>query len=95
MHYCELSDIEIDSMVSKICSPGFHRNYCNNPADAWSIIFENKISIKYLEHGVWVAEHDVIPFQYGKNPLRAAMTVFLLMQESANVPVNSTGPDLR
>lgn len=30
-----------------------------------------------------------------ENAIRAAMIVFLMMQESANVPANSTGSDLR
>ena len=29
------------------------------------------------------------------NPLRAAMIVFLMVQDSANVPANSTGSDIR
>ena len=65
-------------------------DYCNNPADAWPIIFSNRIGIvpgtatdKWAaHHGDWnIATADA-------NPLRAAMTVFLLMQESANVQDN-------
>ena len=39
----------------------------------------------------WQLDTDVME----ANPLRAAMIVFLMMQESANVPANSTGSDLR
>lgn len=77
-------------------------DYCNNPSDAWQIIFANKIRVspvmymsddngEYLCTGEWEAgtlwsgtgafynskyhacQHD--------NPLRAAMIVFLMMQE--------------
>lgn len=59
---------------------------CNNPADAWPIIFSNRIALTPYGHGAafWEAED-----RYGtgksdcdKNPLRAAMIVFLKMQES-------------
>lgn len=71
---------------------------CNNPADAWPIITGNYISLMYEESlGKWCAgkpywvdgcewqlDIDVID----ENPLRAAMIVFLQMQESANVQGN-------
>lgn len=70
---------------------------CNNPADAWSIIVDKKICLAFdvfaepQDDGKWVASpaygwekervrHD--------NPLRAAMIVYLQMQESANVQDN-------
>jgi hypothetical protein len=76
---------------------------CNNPADAWPIIADKKICLAFdvfaepQDGGGWVASpaygweservrHD--------NPLRAAMILFLKMQESANVPANPTGTDL-
>lgn len=86
-------------------------DYCNNPADAWPIIFSNLISVEpdyefidpseeeCFASGLWISEY----FD-GKNkslryadpsPLRAAMIVFLMMQDSANVPANSTGSDIR
>lgn len=58
--------------------------YCNNPVDAWPIITSNRIGIvpgtatdKWAaHHGDWeIAIADV-------NPLRAAMIVFLMMQEA-------------
>ena len=68
---------------------------CNNPADAWPIIVENKISTMWmtaekewcawsggdLEEGCW--EWENIPDYYfsGESPLRAAMIVFLMMKE--------------
>lgn len=59
-------------------------NPCNNPADAWPIITSNRIGIvpgtatdKWAaHHGDWdIAIADV-------NPLRAAMIIFLMMQDS-------------
>ncbi|ELK6656017.1 DUF2591 domain-containing protein [Citrobacter freundii] len=81
---------------------------CNNPADAWPIIVENNMSLhapRYKEG--WMAEftgsdddvNDGFSVEYleshHENPLRAAMIVFLMMQDSANVPANSTGSDIR
>ena len=73
---------------------------CNNPADAWPIIINNKISIVSLDNK-WIAapvdtvidgitgdsevcfyaSYDAVS---DANPLRAAMIVFLMMQESKN-----------
>ena len=60
-------------------------DYCNNPSDAWPIIMVNRINI-YASEGP-----DFMPWMAGcggmmvsnKNPLRAAMIVFLMMQEQA------------
>lgn len=57
-------------------------NYCNNPADAWSIIVDNRISLfptSYTKQG-WQAEHAIHGVVKHKNPLRAAMIVFLMMK---------------
>jgi len=71
------------------CSPGFAMievpDYCNNPSDAWPIIVANRINV-YASEGP-----DFMPWMAGcggimvsnKNPLRAAMIVFLMMQEQA------------
>lgn len=63
---------------------------CNNPSDAWPIIFENEIAIiPPVSNGTngWKAER-FFPKNCGKlidaidkNPLRAAMIVYLMMQE--------------
>lgn len=58
-------------------------DYCNNPSDAWPIILANRINV-YASEGP-----DFMPWMAGccsvmvsnKNPLRAAMIVFLMMQE--------------
>lgn len=75
-------------------------DYCNNPADAWPIVVENKISLVWIaETSRWCASHggnaereywgwDECPDVYHEsiNPLRAAMIVFLMMQESDQSP---------
>lgn len=69
---------------------------CNNPADAWPIIFDNKITIMH-DGGFgdrapeWSAcssfyindrgVADYFNLTDATNPLRAAMIVFLMMQE--------------
>lgn len=68
-------------------------NPCNNPADAWPIITGNGISL-YHDNGNWQAEmtyyapvgafgtdETCSKFVDDKNPLRAAMILFLMMQE--------------
>lgn len=70
------------------------KNYCNKPEDAWQIIFANGISL-YHDNGNWQAEmtyyapvgvfgtdETCSKFVDDKNPLRAAMIVFLMMQEA-------------
>lgn len=78
-------------------------DYCNNPADAWPIIAENRITVMIDDTtNDWSAAVvqdfcDSSAFKYSnchKNPLRAAMVTFLMMQESANVPANSTRSDI-
>lgn len=62
-------------------------DYCNNPADAWPIIVENKIGLTPPMHDEnWEAmTFDKFGYvnknEYTVNPLRAAMIVFLLMKE--------------
>ncbi|MGK0705150.1 phage protein NinX family protein [Yokenella regensburgei] len=65
---------------------------CNNPADAWPIISENRISLMYdksTEEGneaQWClasspCDQHVVDYMSESKLLRAAMTVFLMMQE--------------
>lgn len=72
--------------------------------DAGPIIQSAGISIVKYGHGMWLASSDAywvdgvewqIDGEAHQNPLRAAMIVFLMMQDSANVPANSTGSDIR
>lgn len=74
---------------------------CNNAADAWPIIAENKISIMWmteekqwcawangeLQEGCWEWKYCPDDYSHDDNPLRAAMIVFLMMQESSNADV--------
>lgn len=83
--------------------------WCNNSEEAWSVIYKNKISIMWmteekqwcawangeLEEGCWEWKYCPDDYSHDDNPLRAAMIVFLMMQESASVPANSTGSNLR
>lgn len=61
-------------------------DYCNNPADAWPIITEHKISIYAMSEadarGKWGAEsfYPNEAYHFNDNPLRAAMLVFLMMK---------------
>jgi len=70
-------------------------NYCKNPSDAWPIILANKISLSpdiYIDEDTgravvtddWEAESQIKPYisHMTNNPLRAAMIVFLRMQDS-------------
>lgn len=72
--------------------PNAYFKPCNNPADAWPIIIANKINIRFGAEGF---RHEAQFIQYGResveayheNPLRAAMIVFLKMQESQNAKI--------
>ena len=74
-------------------SVGVVHDYCNNPSDVWPIIIKNKISIMN-DGDLWEASIDfdgdlekhgtdeVLTKHYEHaNPLRAAMIVYLMMQE--------------
>lgn len=67
-------------------------NPCQNPEDAWPIITENKISIMFDstdtryegEYHEWcdaISSCQKFGIQHQSNPLRAAMIVFLKMNE--------------
>lgn len=79
----------IETGVVGYTKNGLH-DYCNNPADAWPIIAENGITLAFQD-GNWWADNlaywvDGVEWNIGgiidKNPLRAAMVVFLMMKES-------------
>jgi hypothetical protein len=71
-------------------SNGNKFNPCNNPSDAWPIIVENKIDV-IQDNGqeYALATNSAIMMYQGEdvfiaqdvNPLRAAMIVFLMMQD--------------
>lgn len=57
---------------------------CSNPADAMPIIIDNKIAISPTSIGAeWVSSHRYFR-AINKNPLRAAMEVFLMMKDEEN-----------
>lgn len=59
-------------------------DYCNNPADAWPIITENRISTIYLGENEWGCRGDGDKSAcraINSNALRCAMIVFLMMKE--------------
>jgi hypothetical protein len=74
------------------CGPagdGWHQidipNYCNNPADAWPIIENNRIGVMPSEmktKELWMSTSGKGSYAYHENPLRAAMIVFLQMQDA-------------
>ncbi|MBZ6385122.1 phage protein NinX family protein [Pantoea piersonii] len=64
------------------------KNYCNSWSDAGPIILANKITIsapmEYDQPADWLAypASDIDLCESHPNPLRAAMIVFLVMQEA-------------
>lgn len=103
MDYSKLSDHEINVKVgsvigftAKLMAVNKQTDYCNNPADAWTIIKENMISVcayRQANPGMkevswWEADNFCEHITRDDNPLRAAMIVFLKMQDSANVQDN-------
>lgn len=61
-------------------------NPCLNPSQAMPIVIENGISLisDWNEIGVWGATYQPWYTSENKNPLRAAMEVFLMMKEAEN-----------
>ena len=67
------------------------RDYCNNPSDAWPIIHGNDIMLNpNCADELWKAEQGFrekpsgfydVATAHNKNPLRAAMIVFLMMRD--------------
>lgn len=76
---CHAHDADGRSVSNKV----FHwYDFCNNPSDAWGVIFKNKISIdSWHDSDEWTADRGPI-YASGENPLRAAMIVFLMMKDA-------------
>ncbi len=88
--YASMSDFEINcrvhAEVMEISGLDSFKakDYCHNPADAWSIITASMISIRPIGSGgqLWEASGmGGMKADYDKNPLRAAMVVFLIMKD--------------
>ena len=94
-YYDEVIDKPVRDGASVHCGDGCNwREFdpCNNPADAWPIIVENGITLAFQD-GNWWADNlaywiDGVEWSIGgiidKNPLRAAMIVFLMMKDGEN-----------
>ena len=91
--YASMSDFEINcrvhAEVMEISGLDSFKakDYCNNPADAWPIITENRISTIYLDENEWGCRGEVDKSAcraINSNALRCAMIVFLMMKESEN-----------
>lgn len=95
-NYEEMSDFEINCRVHAdvMQISGLNsfkaKDYCNNPADAWPIIDENNITIINDNPSMRLAVNDSAGYyngssgiiaSYDENGFRAAMIVFLEMNE--------------
>ena len=77
------SEVVVKTENGEGCTKNSYADYCNNPSDAWPVITANRINV-YASEGP-----DFMPWMAGcggfmasnKKPLRAAMIVFLMMQE--------------
>lgn len=61
------------------------KNYCNNAADAWQIIMKSRINIEFDldETFAWGYDQNAqVLSERDRKTFRAAMIVFLMMQES-------------
>ena len=60
-------------------------DYCNNPSDAMPILTENKIGFKWV-NGSCTASSVLRGYHESESesPLRAAMIVFLMMEDAKN-----------
>lgn len=89
--YDKLSDEALNVKVKNlIFGDSWQKEYAlskwdfNNPSDTWPIIVENKINIDF-QYGEWPAAEYSEYIYTDKNPLRAAMIVFLLMNGGNDV----------
>lgn len=95
-NYEEMSDFEINCRVHAevMQISGLNsfkaKDYCNNPADAWPIIVEHEIDVIQnngkdcplaTNSAVMMFRGDDVFICQNENPLRAAMVVFLKMNE--------------
>lgn len=99
----DCQDFGISGFPEVMLRSGDIKNYCNDASDAWPIIVGKKLSLinaddKWLcapeDEPIDGVTGDSVHMIYSgdgvehENPLRAAMIVFLMMQDSANVQDN-------
>lgn len=76
------SSLDMHAAISILMTP---HNYCASPDDAMPIAFANEITIKPMNNCMWPDWWESFENKaegvksYNKNPLRAAMGVYLLM----------------
>lgn len=77
------TDVVTDKIPYK---KGTLSDYCNNVSDAWKVIVENRIFIGPIFVSDWCATSECDSYRsINKNPLRAAMIVFIMMKESETI----------
>lgn len=96
MDYSQLSDFEINNLVLNKVSNGKPEEWlepyasfepCNKAEDAWPIIERNRIGVMPSEmktQELWLSTSGKGSYAYHENPLRAAMIVYLMMQDAKN-----------
>lgn len=100
MIYSEMTDLEINKAVASACLDEWYDNGicvvrcgdedrnifnpCNSWADAGPIIEKSRMSLTPYAGGWHVFNDDAEKIYTDENPLRAAMIIFLMMQESNN-----------
>lgn len=83
---------DLDCSTGQQSEPWWQFDPCNNPSDAWPIILENEINIEknsknteYWRSVTWEqingCEFKTINQHTDKNPLRAAMIVYLMIHK--------------
>ena len=85
------SEVVITTENGEGCTKNSYVDYCNNPSDAWPIIFQNDIMLNpSCADSLWKAEQGLrvkpsgfysVATAYDTNPLRAAMIVYLMMKD--------------
>lgn len=90
--YSKMSYLQINNAVAEIVKPNSPVDYLSSWRDSDPIFAENKITIMpvslFLDVDEWnsyAGEGDVYRCR-DKNPLRAAMIVFLMMKDAENAP---------
>lgn len=83
----DCQDFGLSGFPEVMLRNGDFKDYCNDPNDAWPIIIGSKINIRFGAEGM-ASEAQFMQYGhesvecYHANPLRAAMIVFLMMQDA-------------